>query len=388
MGYKKIKKLTYCIAFLVLAACFASAIDLIENDIGSYKYQEVALQNGTAKQDMIEARYQLEDTNKVFYVRILQFDSSDGLNGYLNRKSEPKTKEYGQETTYVEDNGYNLFWVSGNNVIFVSSEAGTPNNFPEEIVKKYLEIYPSKCDTNWCKSTSTKLNEKDFIFKNIWEIEPRIRDYTQKNIPCPNKNPVKDEIKSKIRESLYDKDRFNDAEINFMIKECRNGKEAFTVKLKEKTPFLNECVNKIKNKLSESNIVNYKEFDVISECVIREEFTERYATEMRNNANFFENLLEKRANSAVNEIKLKEATHERTEDDDEEEYTQRLEQERMENDPSTFDPDKDYTSENFPMYPSEPTENFLQRINNYMLSKKKFLQGISDYFKRIFNSKE
>ena len=107
--------------------------------------------------------------------------------------------------------------------------------------------------------------------------------------------------------------------------------------------------------------------------MIQEDFRERYSNEINDQHNqlFFENLFNERIRSAVNEIKLKEATHERTEVDDEELYRQKLEQERKENDSSTFDLNINYTLNTFPEYSGESTENFLQRFFNY--------------FKRLFN---
>lgn len=160
---KMVKKfiISVFVLFFLVVPVFAF-VDFIEEDIGDYQYQENSLPLGVAHQELTYANYQLRGTDKTFQVRILPYENSSSLNDYLTKKYYEltiKPKKYGVEIVYAERDGENLFWINGNNIIFVGSERGNPYNFPEEVIKAYLDAYPKECNLTWC---SEKLCDKIF----------------------------------------------------------------------------------------------------------------------------------------------------------------------------------------------------------------------------------
>lgn len=253
------KNILIPIFILFILAISVFAVGLIEEDIGDYQYQEVPLPIGVAHQELTYANYQLEGTNKIFQVRIRSYEDSNSLNDYLNKKYYElmiKPKKYGTEIVYAEKNGENLFWVNGNNILFVGSERGNPHNFPEEIVKAYLDIYPKECNVDWC---SEELCDKIFWSKapysgNVYWKHNGFKIWCKGRVIYGREGEVTkpdltfEQFKQEINKLLFTEMYFEEEELKNMYENCV--KEGFYKN--EGLPlegFLKSCYEKVYPKL-------------------------------------------------------------------------------------------------------------------------------------------
>ncbi|MFH1328934.1 MAG: hypothetical protein ABIH76_08885 [Candidatus Bathyarchaeota archaeon] len=372
-----------CISFQVSLAAPNSALAVLD-----YEILSKTTYTPPTFYPIDDIKYIDEQANRIVNVQLIVFNDSE-LDNWITAKTNTARNAISidEDVIFVSSDNKYVFWRSGQTYVKVTEKyphstkdapfdfltsTGTMN-IDTQLISEYLTQYPSDCTENNCL-IGLILDKEDFSFKGVRELEHKVRDYTQAFLSCPNRNPSKADIKASLQEGLASPDRFNDAEISAMISECQGDDfEAFTVPLNDKSGFIKECESKLKSRLSEQNITDYREDYVLRECVIQEDFTERYSEDIKDadNSEFFNDLLDSRMRSAANEIKAKYAGHEATEEDDEEAYLQKVEQQRLEDDPSTFNESADYTIDTFPEYTSETTENFLQRFLNF--------------FKRVFN---
>lgn len=321
------KKFLLILVMFLFALYLVSAISLIENDIGYYKYQKIALPTSVEKQDITEAKYQLNGANKIFYVRILHFNNSNNLNDYLIDKSKTNKKEYGQEITYVGANGYNLFWVNKNNVIFVSSEPGNPNSFPDELVLEYLKEFPNEFIEQEIQEEIYKFEEPLDVF---WKVKQHLGSWYN----CPEDNSIQS-IRNQIDKLHLIKDRISEQDI-VRIKTGCSTQDKYHIEGIEATGEIEECFDYLYNLLENNSLSAHKRW-LYKECYVRDYFKERFNpdTLADYDADYFNNIFTERDEEFVEFIDYKylyNSLGEVTEEDTKQENLAAKEKEQRERD--------------------------------------------------------
>lgn len=285
--------------------------------------------------DVLALGENINTTEKLYDVQIIVFDNKtkildnkpygkEYLDSWINKKVDESRGMllFGEDLIYIEQYNNYVFWKNNDTYIKITSRKikyKTPKEqaeamekegegiFPEDLIRKYLKIYPSECYEDGCPHLDKSIeciynkfflgyNEHTnglFIKHNGFDI--RCRDIVKYGEEGKQKSPELDynQFETRVYQALSDSMYFSEEELEQLYDKCF---EEGIIKI-EGLPldgFLKDCYNKVYPKLGRDNQYSYEEKSI--------RLCDNMNLIMAKNDKYFKRLKEARGNDVINQI--------------------------------------------------------------------------------------
>ena len=286
-----------CIVLILVLFVFnvywVTGIDFV-NDLGKdYEKFSSKVYRSETFFPVNEVKYRNNITDELFEVQLTVFNKSDTTKSAMDDwitihvNEAQGTFDISGNTIFINYNNKYVFWKNNEIFIKISEEYTRPTaendfsfirsigtaNFNEEIILKYLNIYPSDCDEDGCRDPPPL--EELYKFDYPSDIYNKVDSYDAKTYSCPDELSV-GAIITKVNRSRKI-DYLSKGNFEEMLDQCKEG-TFFRAPMKEIEPWLEECMTELSTTLDNDNvpILNNFEEDLIEECYILDYFSERY----------------------------------------------------------------------------------------------------------------
>lgn len=287
---------------------------LITEDIGEYSFDR--LKNYTSADFLTKETVRYEDSDGLRYnVEVIEFDGQQigdivydnaYIDEWIELQSKNGSRKYAKDFVLINANNNEVFWKSGNIYVEVSDGRKKPaspeemyksmsqkgeKDFPEEIVLRYLEKYPSDCGEYGCVEIDYTKEIADF--QRLISISKIKAMYESYSFECDS-NWTKEQIKEELLLHFDNLDYITESDYEGMIANCKK-EGLFITPKKEKEPELEYCIKYLEDEISDRVDARIDE-DITDECILRREIKNMMLDKADRpyNDEFFEELFKKR----------------------------------------------------------------------------------------------
>ena len=277
-----IKKAFLILVLILFCLSFVNAVDTIDQDIGNYPFIEkkAIISNSTVPQHYVAYK---DSENFIYTVIIKEYSLNnedefniDVLAQILLIKvgQSNGTLTYGDNIIYIGENSKDIFWASANFLITILNKkpknSAGQQEFPDEIINAYLDIYPSECQIDNCYPTyfeeSLTTQEKLDLdwFRNPASDVKSSDYYTDKLVYC-----TEDYDKLKLK---YD---FTEEDIQKIQQHCENN-NYFRIEGAKIPQAILECGVDLIDYMESKSVENIDYETILDECIIRQKFKQDF----------------------------------------------------------------------------------------------------------------
>ncbi len=290
---KKVKINIVAVLFLfIIFIVFVSALQ----DSNEIKEEKIEGLEQVKKYDLIRTDLRFEsfeihdyaNKNKKFKfkIQIIGFESDARLDSWIMNKVEESAsnKTIKGNVIFLDKNKNFVFWRNGTSFIQIinmksnlsdvdalreSFKPGGSGVFPNSLINKYLEQYPSECSISGCMSKERQLEEKIRMgllwFFRLPEVIKSLLDYSGDE-SCPMTQEEWDVLKESPALDAWEIEEIRERCNKYGNYTDKNG-----------LPLPNElkiCGRMIDDYLAKNDKLVYKSHITLNECLVRERFLE------------------------------------------------------------------------------------------------------------------
>jgi DNA-binding transcriptional MerR regulator len=195
-----VNRLIFLILFIICTYSI-TGLEYIENGINQFDNVKIHNYTGSIGSERYSLAYNINGTDNNIYVDIIKFDDVEHFNSWLGvRKEESDSSlDLDDNIIHVYKDGKYVFWTNNLNYIRISElddvddfigSVGT-NDFDFDLIREYLDIYPSDCTKEDCLNSEALEQERQRIASLNEQLEQVNQELQEKRRLIQEENEAK-----------------------------------------------------------------------------------------------------------------------------------------------------------------------------------------------------